>query len=136
MLRTRRWPLALFVGLLVLAALACGGSFSTANITSARMTSDSEGTQETSVFTPSETFYCIVEVANAPEDTALRVVWTAVDVEGEEPNLELNVTDATVGEDEVFTFHLTNDSLWPAGQYKVDIYLNDELDRTLEFQVQ
>jgi hypothetical protein len=125
-----------FIGLLVLAALACGGSFSTAKIDNARLTSDESGTQETTVYTPSETFYCIVEVANAPEDTTLRVVWTAVDVEGEEPNLELQQTEATVGEDNVFTFHLTNDSQWPAGQYKVDIYLNDELDRTLEFQVQ
>jgi hypothetical protein len=26
--------------------------------------------------------------------------------------------------------------LWPAGKYKVDIYLNDKLDRTLEFKVE
>jgi hypothetical protein len=133
---TRKWQGALFLGLLVLAALACGGSFSTANITNARMTSDSDGTQETTVFAPGDTFYCIVDVANAPEDTTLRVVWTAVNVEGEEPNTEMESTEATVGEDEVFTFHLTNDSLWPAGQYKADVYLNDELDQTLEFQVQ
>jgi hypothetical protein len=128
--------MALVFGALVLAALACSGSFSTADITSAKMTADEAGTQETTVYSGDQTFYCIVEVANAPEDTTLRVVWTAVNVEGEEPNLELQVTEATVGEDNVFTFHLTNDSLWPPGEYKADIYLNDELEQTLTFQVQ
>ena len=122
--------------MLVLAVLACSGSFSTASISSAKLASDNAGTQETTVFSPDQTFYCIVEVSNAPEDTTLKVVWTAVNAQGEEPNLEILSTDATVGEDDVFTFHLSNDQLWPSGQYKADIYLNDELDQTLEFQVQ
>jgi hypothetical protein len=135
-LKTRTTPIVLFFSLLVLAALACEGSFSTANITGARLTTDSGGTQETTVFSGDQTFYCVVELANAPEDTTLRAVWTAVNVEGETPNLEINQTTATVGEDDVITFNLTNDQLWPPGQYKVDIYMNDELDRTLEFTVQ
>jgi hypothetical protein len=135
-LKTRISPVALLAAMLTLAALACGGSFSTANITEAKLTADSEGAQPTTVFAQDQVFYCIVTVANAPEDTTLKVVWTAVEVPGEEPNLVLNETEATTGEDEVFTFHLNNDNLWPAGKYKVDIYLNDELDRTLDFEVQ
>jgi len=33
-------------------------------------------------------------------------------------------------------FSLSNDYLWPIGIYKADIYMNDVLTTTLEFQVQ
>ena len=136
MRKTRSFPLMAAIAMIVLGILACSGSFSTANITDAYMAADSDGTQRTTTFSGDQIFYCIVQVANAPEDTTLKAVWTAVAVEGEDPNLELNTTDATVGTLDTFAFHLSNDSLWPPGQYKVDIYLNDTLDRTLEFSVQ
>jgi len=124
------------MAVMVLAILACSGNFSTANISDAYMASDHDGTQRTTAFSGDQVFYCIVQVANAPEDTTLKVVWTAVAVDGEDPNTEINTTDATVGALDTFTFNLSNDGLWPPGQYKVDIYLNDTLDRTLEFSVQ
>ena len=122
--------------MLISAALACSGNVSTAKISSAKMSADSEGTHETSVFSQDQTFYCIVELANAPEDTKLKAVWTAVEVEGEQPNLLIDQAEMTAGNQNVFTFNLTNDGLWPVGKYKVDLYLNDKLDQTLEFEVQ
>jgi hypothetical protein len=122
--------------MLLSAMLACDGSVSTANITSAKMAADSEGAQETYVFAQDQVFYCIVELANAPDDTKLKAVWTAVDVEGEQPDLLIDEAEITAGEQDTFTFNLSNEGLWPLGQYKVEIYLNDELDQTLEFQVQ
>lgn len=124
------------ITILVLAALACGGSFSTAKISSAIMTADDAGTQQTTVFAQDQTFYCTVELANTPEDTKLKAVWTAIEVEGEQPNLLLDQTEVTAGNQNIFTFNLSNNQLWPTGKYKVDLYLNDTLDRTLEFEVQ
>ncbi|MCB9420080.1 MAG: hypothetical protein H6667_09760 [Ardenticatenaceae bacterium] len=135
-MKTNKLYVLVFIGLLILPALACGGSFSTANIKSAILTTDSEGTQETTVFASDQIFYCIVELANAPEDTTLKASWTAVSAAGEEPNLLIDETEMTAGNNNIFTFNLTNDQLWPAGKYKVDLYLNGELDRTLEFEVQ
>jgi len=135
-MKTNKLYMLVFIGLMMLPALACGGSFSTANIESAILTADSEGTQETAVFAQDQIFYCIVELANAPEDTTLKASWTAVEVAGEEPNLQIDETEMTAGENNIFTFNLSNDQLWPAGKYKVDLYLNGELDRTLEFEVQ
>ena len=123
------------VVVMMLLALACNFSFSTAKIASAKLTADKEGTQETAAFAPDQTFYCIVNLANAPEDTKLKAVWTAVEVEGEQPNVLIDQTETTAGNQNVFTFSLTNDQLWPVGKYKVDLYLNDKLDRTLEFEV-
>ena len=136
MRKTHRFHLVVAIAVIVLGILACSGSFSTANISDAFMAADHDGTQPTTVFSADQVFYCIVQVANAPEDTTLRVVWTAVAVDGEDPNTEINTTDATVGTLDSFVFNLSNDGLWPPGQYKVDIYLNDELDQTLEFSVQ
>ena len=135
-MKTRKFQILIGFTILILAALACSGSASTANISSAKMAADSEGTQETTIFAPDQTFYCIVELANAPDDTRLKAVWTAAEVEGEEPNLLIDEVEMTAAEGNVFTFDLTNNGLWPVGKYKVDLYLNDELDRTLDFEVQ
>ena len=74
------------IAVLVAAVLACNFSASTANITDAKMTKDSDGKQSTTVFAQDETFYCIVQVANAPSDTKVKAVWTAVEADGVDPN--------------------------------------------------
>ena len=135
-MRTYKLQIPAAIAMLILAGLACGGSFSTANIDSAILSTDEAGTQKTTVFAQDQIFYCIVTLANAPEDTTLKAVWTAVDVEGEQPDLLIDQTEATAGNQNVFTFNLSNDQLWPTGKYKVDLYLNDALDRTLNFEVQ
>jgi len=135
-LSTRKFQILIALLILAIATLACGGSVSTANISSAKMFADSEGTQETTVYAQDQPFYCIVELANAPDDTTLKAVWTAVEAEGTEPNLVIDDAEITAGNENVFTFDLTNNGLWPIGKYKVDLYLNGELDRTLEFEVQ
>ena len=76
-----------------------------------------------------------MDLKNAPDDTKLKAVWTAVSAEGVDPNFMIDEVEFTSG-DELVHFTLENDNLWPAGQYKVEIYLNDKLDKTLTFDVQ
>ncbi len=125
--------LLLFIVFLILPALAC--SYSSANIPSAKMARDSEGKDVTTVFKGGDTFYAIVELANAPDDTSVKVVWTAVAVEGADPDTYLDEYEFTNSEDGILTFNIENDNLWPVGRYKADVYLNDELNQTLEFEV-
>ncbi len=125
----------LAVVVIMVTVLACGGSVSTAKISNAYLSSDSDGNNETTSFDPAETFYAIVEVQNAPDDTTLRAVWIAVDVEGVDPDFVIDEASITTEGMDTFTFDLSNTSNWPGGNYKVDIYLNDKLDRTLEFEV-
>lgn len=127
-------PLSLLVGILMLAALACSFSASTANIREAVLARDEEGTEPTTVFAPDDTFYLLVDLANAPEGTSVRASWTAVAVEGADPNTFLDENELTT-ESGMLTYTLSNDGLWPVGEYKVDLYLNGELERTLEFEV-
>lgn len=118
---------------IIITILAC--SFSTANIQEATLSKDYEGTQPTTTFAPEDNFYCVVDLANAPDDTTVKSVWTAVSVEGYEPNIVIDEYEITTG-DNTIHFSLESDNLWPTGDYKIDLYLNDELDRTLTFNVQ
>lgn len=119
--------------LLALLALAgCEASFSTANISQAEMAKGFESgaaVDPTSTFEPTDTFHAVVTVSNAPDGTKLRFVWFYGDQ-------RLDATDFTVEDGKnVVNATLTNDNEWPAGDYTVEIYLNDKLDRTLSFSV-
>jgi hypothetical protein len=120
---------------MVLVTLACEVSASTAKVNKAVLTTDDAGTSETTVFGQGDIFYCQVELANAPDDTVTKAVWTAVAAEGVDPNSVLTEKEITNGSGPI-TFNLSNDQLWPIGKYKVDILLNDKPATTLEFEVQ
>ncbi len=133
-MKTRRYQIFALIGILLLLSAACSFSASTAKIKEAKMAREVNGApQETTTFSPNDTFYCLVTVANAPDDTITKAVWSAVDVEGSDPNMVLQTTEFNGGGE--ITFHLGNDYFWPDGSYKVDIYLDDELKQTLEFNV-
>ena len=93
-----------------------------------------EEPEETTAFSQDAIFYAIVDLANAPDDTITKAIWYTVDAEGVEPNLYISEAEITHG-DGTLTFDLGNDYLWPLGTYKVELYLNDELDKTLDFSV-
>jgi hypothetical protein len=46
----------------------------------------------------------------------------------------INETELTTGSGLVH-FTLSNNNLWPTGTYKVELYMGDQLARTLEFEV-
>lgn len=119
----------------ILSTLACEFSASTAKITDAVMTLDEAGEIPTNVYSQSDPFYCIVTLENAPDDTNVKAIWTAVEVEGEAANTLIQEKELTTGL-QTLTFSLTNDGLWPVGKYKVDIQLNGTTVETVEFQVE
>jgi hypothetical protein len=128
-------PLSFLIALLILTALACSFNVTTANISEAKLAKDPDGDQPTATFAQDEAFYCVVELANAPDDTKVKAAWTVVEAQDTDPNVLIDETEITTGDGKIH-FDLTNDKLWPAGKYKVELYLNDKLDRTLEFQVE
>lgn len=125
-----------FTGILMLVSIACGFSASTANIKEAYTAREVNGELvASSTFAPEDTFYCLVIVDNAPEDTVTKAVWYAIDAEGMDPNFQILEYEYTGGGE--ITFELSNDEYdWPICNYKVEIYLNDELEQTFEFNVQ
>ena len=127
--------LGLLTAVIIVATSACGFSFTTANIAEARMAKDPEGNQPTETFTPQDTFYVVVDLDNAPEDTVIRSEWTAVDVEGAEPNTSIDSAELTTGSGQLH-FKLENNSPWPPGEYQVELFIDDESRETLDFQVE
>lgn len=120
---------------LLLATLACAGSVTTANVADAWMSADEAGSTRTTTYASDAVFYAHADLKNAPDDTTMKAVWTAVQVADTEPGTVVNETEYTTGSG-LIQFTLSNDSPWPAGSYKVDIYLGEELVKTLEFSVQ
>jgi hypothetical protein len=137
----------LFVTLTLIAVAAvtlaaCDFSISTANIPQAVLAKDVQGDNFEPV-DPTSTFpvdqpviHLVVTVANAPEDTKVKTVWTAVDVGDVAPaNTLIDEVTLDASGNAHFTLSLPSSGVWPEGKYKVDIYLNDKLDRTLEYTI-
>jgi hypothetical protein len=121
--------------LLLIAALACQFSFSTAKIKSATMTQDSAGQTETSVYGPQDTFYCVIQLGNAADDTQTKAVWSVVQAEGLEPGYKIDEVEIEHGSGTII-FTLPPPNPWPVGQYQVDIFLNGTKKGTMTFNVQ
>jgi hypothetical protein len=133
-MNVKKSPILLALAVLVLAALACAFNASTANIADAWMSTDEAGDARVTAFAQDAAFYAQVDLQNAPDSTALKAVWTAVEAQDTDPNMVITETEITTGSGLVH-FTLTNDNLWPTGKYKVDIYMDGQLARTLEFEV-
>jgi hypothetical protein len=99
------------------------------------MATDPQAENPTTTFSTQDTFYAVVDLDNAPDDTNVRAVWYAVDVEGENPETKINETQINTGSSQLH-FELENTSPWPKGDYKVELFINDKLEQTLEFQVE
>jgi hypothetical protein len=133
----RRLSAFLMLTFLAVVLVACEGS--TANIQSATLShgfQDNKATDTVTAFAPGDTFHLVVQLANAPDDTKVKVVWTAVDAGGGQ------IKDQKIDEKELTTgsapidFTLVPSGTFPVGKYKVDLYLNSVLNKTIEFQVQ
>ena len=131
----RKRKILIFVAAaLILLSPACSFSAKQAYIKDAVLTVDPEVGQPTNVFTPDQTFYLIIELDNAPDDTLLKSTWVAVRVEDVEPEFVIDEAQITTGLP-IVIFDLGNEYRWPTGVYRVDLYLNGELDLSLDFVV-
>jgi hypothetical protein len=94
------------------------------------MSRDFDDTDHTNVFSPSdEYFYCFFSLRNAPDSTVVRGEWILVSADGYESNSPIDEGEITSGDDELY-FSLQRSSsvdAWPAGQYKLDLYIDDNL---------
>jgi hypothetical protein len=140
------------IALLVVLALACTGTVTTPTgtvtapkassvISKVTMAEDVQGDKgdpvnPTTTFKPQATFHAVVAIENAPKDTQLKVAWYAVDVgEAASPNTEIDSYELSADGTRNIDFTLKPKTQWPVGKYRVEIYLNGNLDRTVEFSV-
>ena len=127
-MRTARGGLAVSLGVLVFAALACNFSASTANISDLKLAKDQAGTQQTSSFAAADTVYAIATVSNAPGAVTVKGRLVIEDVQGEQsgpiPGLEKTLDLPSSGT-ATYTF-TPPPSGFPAGKYKVEVFMLNE----------
>ena len=138
----KKLPVFLAFFALILAALACDfvtGGPPVLSLENLRTAFDQDGNVQTNVFSASDIFYAVGDLKNAPAGTVVEAKWLAVEIEGYDSGeliYEQAIDDFT---DESFTgtiyFQLSNDSGWPAGEYKVDVYLDGAFADSVTFSV-
>lgn len=117
------------------------GSETTAtNIAEAYLTKDTFGDISVTAFPKNQrVIRLMMYVANSLPTTKVKVAWTAVDVNNVVPansklgELEQSPTDNGWA---IFTVSVPASGVWPVGKYKADLYLDNKLDRTLEFTIE
>jgi hypothetical protein len=127
---------------ILVATLACSfvtGGSREMSLENVRMAFDEDGNSPTTVFAPSDIFYAVADLNNAPAGTVVEAKWLAVQIEDYDAGeliYEQAISDFT---DENFSgtiyFQLSNDSGWPTGEYKVDLYLNGSYVQSASFSV-
>ncbi|HVS20649.1 MAG TPA: hypothetical protein VHD88_02310 [Pyrinomonadaceae bacterium] len=161
----KRHPGWLAAGLLLIAVLACSTGKNTNNsnnsnsngnkssksssdtrpsnadvyIEKISMAKDNNGEpgDTTTSFEPGDhTIHCIADLNRAKSGTAVKFVWKAVDV-ADSKNEEIKTIDYTTKsfENKVHG-HLTLPRDWPKGTYKVEVYINGTLDKTITYTVE
>ncbi|MDX6445713.1 MAG: hypothetical protein QOH71_2787 [Blastocatellia bacterium] len=122
-MQTRRSIFVLSLGLLVVLALACKFSASTANISGLKLSKDKAAATETSTFAPTDTVYAVATIANAPGKVKVKgslIIEDAPNEKGPESTIDLSGSGTAT-----FTF-TPPASGFPPGKYKIEVTLMDE----------
>ncbi|HBY97391.1 MAG: hypothetical protein M5U01_17155 [Ardenticatenaceae bacterium] len=98
-------------------------------------TADFKPVEPTTRFAPSDEIHLILQVRNAPPETPVRVVWIAVEVEGNPPETKVAEFTQQISDNRRAEFTLRNQGPWLPGRYRADIYIQDSLVRPLEFEI-
>ena len=136
---TRRFILLALAAGLMLGAAACGGSTGPVAVQSVRLARDDgngEPGNTVTAFAPSDhVFHAVVELNRIEAGLKVKLSWLAVDAGGEK-NFEIDSTEFTSLAANVVNGRIELPQDWPVGKYRLDIYLNDALAKSVEFPVQ
>jgi hypothetical protein len=88
-------------------------------------------TDRTETFGPNDTIYASVTTDGTAERATLRARWTYEDGQVVD---ESSQTISTRGQERT-EFHIAKPDGWPAGRYRVEIFVNDVAAQSKDFQV-
>ena len=120
------------------APAATGTTGSTAGVRVSRidmgrsLTADKMINDKTESFKPNDTIYASVLTEGAAATATLKARWTYQDGQAV---TESTQTIAPTG-DARTEFHISKPDGWPAGRYKLEVFLNDSSAATKDFEVQ
>lgn len=154
-------PAWLAAGLLVFVVLACGigkntnrssNSNSNANrgaeivdsgsgaaIKEIHMAKDEGGKpgDQTDTFEPGDrTIHCVATLKESKSGTTMKFSWWIVDADGAQNQKIKDIDYSTRTLENIIHGHLTLPQDWPRGKYKVQVYVNGDLDKTVNYTVE
>lgn len=161
----KQHPAWLAAGLLVFVVLACNMGKRTANVnvntngnanrgSSGEIEDTGSGTHieeinmardngrgdpgdETTTFRPSDhKIHCIVKLKEAKAGTGMRFSWWVVDSDGTQNKKIKDIDYTTRARENIVHAHLSLPDEWPTGNYKVQVYVNGDLDKTVAYTVE
>jgi hypothetical protein len=159
----KRHPAWLAVGLMLFAVIACNlGKKSTnlstnnaadANNSNSTSVSTSTGAlsdvhmardngkgdpgDETDTFTSKDrTIHCVTTLKDAKSGTQMKFSWYVVEAEGGKNEKIRDIDYTTRALENVVHGHLIAPRDWPPGKYKVEVYVNGNLEETVPYTVQ
>ena len=97
--------------------------------------------EEMDTFGPTDkTIHCVVELNEPNAGTKIRYSWWVIDAEGDNNEKVQNekiedVDYTTKPDDRIIHGHLTVPDDWPPGKYKVEVYVNGNLEQSVEYKV-
>lgn len=97
--------------------------------------------EEADTFGPTDNIiHCVVELAEPNPGAKIRYSWWVVEAQGEKnekiQNEKIEDFEYTMKPDErIVHGHLTMPDDWPPGKYKVDVYVNGNLEQSVEYNV-
>jgi Flp pilus assembly protein TadD len=101
----------------------------------ARDNNGQPGSAVTSFFPYDRTIHCVIELSAAKAGTRVRFIWRTVDVSSA-PNQEIKTVDyVTKPQEDIVKGNLSLPRDWPTGTYKVEIYINGSLAKTVNYRI-
>jgi hypothetical protein len=128
--------LACFV--LLAGVLACSAPWMKPTVSNIRMTTDSSGKTSTQAYAPDQPFYVYADLSDLAVSEIVEARWFVVNAEGMEPNQEINRSTYSYqpGIAEIYFQLNPSGGPWPAGSYRVELYLDGRMVGEQAFTVQ
>lgn len=155
----KRHPARLVAVLLVFVVLACNLGRKNINVSTNSANTNSSGSDSTSsgvireihmakdngngdpgdesdAFSPSDrTIHCVIKLAEAKSGTKMNFAWWVVEADDTQNEKIKDIEYTTRALENVVHAHLTLPQNWPKGKYKVEVYVNGNLERTVGYTV-
>jgi uncharacterized protein YfaS (alpha-2-macroglobulin family) len=88
------------------------------------------------VFAPGDhTIHVVTRLKDSKSGTQMKFAWWVVNAEGAQNEKIKEIDYSTKALENVVHAHLTLPKDWPRGKYKVDVYVNGNLDKTVPYAV-
>ena len=92
--------------------------------------------EKTNSFDPGDrTIHCVATLKEAKSGTEMRFSWWIVDADGTQNKKIKDIDYTTRTLENIIHGHLSLPQDWPKGKYKVQVYVNGDLDKTVNYTV-